>query len=446
VLGAHGYHRIQHELALLTNDMERDHRTLAHGLGLAAQTVADRSGIADAVALLEEANARERRMQISWSAPHEPPRDGASPAARVETASDGSGEWLVSSVPLRLRGSPGTLELREALGQQRSHVAASATRNALIMGEVALLCVIVIAGAAFLFVSRPMRLLLAKVQRIGAGDLGEPLQLAQRDEIGELAREIDTMCRQLADARTRLETETRSRIAAVEQMRHADRLSMVGRLASGLAHELGTPLNVVLAHAGLMARQAPDPTTVKADAEAIVAQAERMANILRQLLDLARRHTPNKQPEDLRSIVGTTLSVIAPIAAKQGIGLQVDAAPTPVIADVDAAQIQQVLANLVMNAIQAQPDGGQVRVRFDGSADGDDAVRVRVEDDGPGIPESTRERIFEPFFTTKDPGEGTGLGLTVSYGIVRDHGGRIDVESVEGEGSAFIVCLPAPQS
>jgi two-component system, NtrC family, sensor kinase len=448
VLGAHGYQRVQRELALLTTDMERDHRTLAHGLALAAQAIADRSGIADAVALLEDANERESRMQITWSAPEAPPRRRAAgqALARVERSPDGSEEWLVSSVPLKLRGTQGTLEMRESLGQQRSYVEANAMRNALIMGEVALLCIIVIVGSGFLFVSRPMRLLLAKVRRIGAGDLSEPLELAQRDEMGELAREINTMCRQLADARARLESETRSRIAAVEQVRHADRLSIVGRLASGLAHELGTPLNVVLAHASIIARQPAESVAATADAEVIIQQAERMASIIRQLLDLARRHTPNKRPEDVRRIVGDTLSVIAPVAAKHGIRLHVDVAPWPVIAEIDAAQIQQVLANLVMNAIQAQPDGGQVRVSIDDADSNGDAVRVRVEDDGPGIPADARERIFEPFFTTKDPGEGTGLGLTVSYGIVTDHGGRIEVESADGEGSAFIVCLPAPQT
>jgi signal transduction histidine kinase len=256
--------------------------------------------------------------------------------------------------------------------------------------------------------------------------------------MGELALEINAMCKQLAEAQSRVEAETRIRIAAVEQMRHADRLSIVGRLASGVAHELGTPLNVVLAHARLIARQQPQNDGA-ADAKVIVEQGERMTSIIRQLLDLARRHTPNKRSEDVRSIVNSTLAVIEPVAAKHGVVLHASSSPHPIMANVDAEQMRQVVANLVMNAIQAQPGGGEVRVRTE-----EDSLemRIRVEDDGSGIPADALDRVFEPFFTTKEPGDGTGLGLTVSYGIVNDHGGRIEVESKQGKGTSFTVLLP----
>jgi signal transduction histidine kinase len=296
-------------------------------------------------------------------------------------------------------------------------------------------------GSAFLFVSRPMRLLVAKLERVGKGDLSRPLVLRQRDEIGELAGAINAMCEQLALALTQLEAEAQRRIAAVEQMRHADRLSIVGQLASGVAHELGTPLNVVLAHARETSRDPYGPAA-GSDAAAIVEQAERMAAIIRQLLDLSRRHTPDKQLEDVGALVGKTFSVLAPVASRHGIELRIEPTAKPVTADVDAGQIQQVLANLVMNAIHSQPRGGRVSARVELSSDAAE-VRIRIEDSGSGIPTEARDRIFEPFFTTKAPGEGTGLGLTVSYGIVNEHGGRIEVESVEGLGSTFTVCLPA---
>ena len=438
VLAIHGYYRIQRESELFMSDMERDHRTLARGLGLAAQVVADRSGIEAAAALLRDANEREARMTIAWVAP-EPGETTRAAAVHAKRVADGE-EWLISSVPLRLRGTPGVLEMRESLAQQQSYVQATAGRNALEMAQVALLCAVVIVGSALLVVGRPMRILLAKVKRIGSGDLGSPVTLPQHDEMGELARALNAMCDQLGQARANLEVETRSRIAAVEQMRHADRLSIVGRLASGVAHELGTPLNVVLAHARLIARQQAPDANVAADAAVIVEQGERMTAIIRQLLDLARRHTPRKRSEDVRSIVNRTVAVIEPVASRGGVALHGESEKAPLIAEVDAEQIRQVVANLLMNAIQAQPHGGVVRVYSEPV--GRSELRICVEDEGVGIVAEDRERIFEPFFTTKAPGDGTGLGLTISYGIVSDHGGRIEVQSSAGTGSAFTVFLP----
>jgi len=309
-----------------------------------------------------------------------------------------------------------------------------------VMGEVALMCVVIIVGSGVVFVGRPMKQLMAKLRKIGAGDLDDPLLLSQRDEMGQLAREINDMCRQLDQARVRVAAETSSRIAAVEQMRHAERLSMVGRLASGVAHELGTPLNVALAHAALIARRQSEGDAAVADAQTIADQCQRMAGIIRQLLDLARPHPINKQAQDVRAVVSGALGVIEPVATKHRVMLNVESAALPIVADIDADQIRQVLNNLVMNAIQAQPDGGAVRVLVEKVSAAE--LRIRIDDSGSGIQPDALERVFEPFFTTKDPGEGTGLGLTVSYGIVRDHGGRIEVESELGKGSAFTVYLP----
>jgi signal transduction histidine kinase len=138
--------------------------------------------------------------------------------------------------------------------------------------------------------------------------------------------------------------------------------------------------------------------------------------------------------------VNSTLAVIEPVAARGGVVLHGESEHTPLIAEVDAEQIRQVVANLLMNAIQAQPQGGVVRVYSEPV--GRSELRICVEDQGVGIVAEDRERIFEPFFTTKAPGDGTGLGLTISYGIVNDHGGRIEVQSAAGTGSAFSVFLP----
>jgi signal transduction histidine kinase len=236
------------------------------------------------------------------------------------------------------------------------------------------------------------------------------------------------------------------------QLRHADRLSTVGSLAAGIAHELGTPLMVVRGRAkrilGRARQEGGD------DALIIVEQADRMAAIIRQLLDYARQRSAVKAPADVAALARETLTMLRPFAAKQSVTLRIDASsatPTPV----DAGQIQQVLANLVMNGVQAMRTGGELLVAIervppgaahpaaDASADpGAEYLRVRVVDQGVGIRPEHLRHVFDPFFTTKDIGEGTGLGLSVTHGIVAEHGGWIDVASEVGVGTTFTVHLP----
>jgi signal transduction histidine kinase len=188
----------------------------------------------------------------------------------------------------------------------------------------------------------------------------------------------------------------------------------------------------------MIARGESEAEEAREDARVIVEQTERMTRIIRQLLDFARRRRPSREPADLRALAGSVLAMLRPIAAERGVEL-VLMEGAPVMAAVDVGQAQQVVTNLVMNAIQAQPDGGRVEVAV--AERGASAVLI-VEDAGRGIPKEVRERMFEPFFTTKDPGEGTGLGLSVVHGIVEEHGGTITVESEPGRGTRLAVELP----
>jgi signal transduction histidine kinase len=296
-----------------------------------------------------------------------------------------------------------------------------------------------------------MTALVSKVERIGRGDVSAPLELPQKDEIGVLASAINVMCEELENQRATNESETRARIAALEQLRHADRLGTVGKLASGIAHELGTPLNVVSARAKMIARGQSKSDDAASDAQVIVEQVDRMTRIIRQLLDFARRRSPKRSSENIRALCAQTLQLLEPLATKNRVSLALDDDGANLTANVDPAQLQQVLTNLVMNAVQAQPDGGAVRVRVVAEsadpppgteADAGERVIVSIEDDGSGIPLEIRDRIFEPFFTTKDVGQGTGLGLSVAYGIVKEHGGWIDVVAGPERGSVFRAHLP----
>jgi signal transduction histidine kinase len=267
--------------------------------------------------------------------------------------------------------------------------------------------------------------------------------------------------RDLRRANAELERAGREKASRLErQLRHADRLSTVGRLAAGIAHELGTPLMVVRGRAKRIVGRARQEGGE--DALIIVEQADRMAAIIRQLLDYARQRGAVKAPTDVAALARETMTLLKPFAAKRCVTLRIDAADaTP--APVDAGQLQQVLANLVMNGIQAMRAGGELLVaiepappgaapqRADPSADPITTggtvppgayLRVRVVDQGVGIQPEHLAHVFDPFFTTKDVGEGTGLGLSVTQGIVAEHGGWIDVASQPGVGTTFTVHLP----
>ncbi len=322
-------------------------------------------------------------------------------------------------------------------------------------------------------VGRPLGQLIAKARRIGDGDLEGPVHLRSHDELAELAENLNTMCVKLAASQAGLRQETAARIAALEQLRHADRLQTVGRLASGIAHELGTPLNVVAGRAGLIGSGKLDSAQIAESAVAIKLEADKMTMIIRQLLDFARSSTPHKAPVDLRSVVRQTIDMLDAIAEKQKVRLIFASDAEEAVAEIDAGQIQQVLTNLTINAIQAMPQGGQVQFVIcccfgpiggmpytpgtmyswsagrhgggspkDGVAGSSAFYCIEVHDQGVGIPAEHIPQLFEPFFTTKEVGAGTGLGLSIAYGIVQEHGGWIDVTSRVGEGSCFTVILP----
>jgi len=262
------------------------------------------------------------------------------------------------------------------------------------------------------------------------------------------------MAESLDAAARRLAAESAARIAALEQLRHADRLTTVGKLASGVAHELGTPLNVVAGRAAMIASgEVKEPEEAASCARIVCQQAERMASIVRQLLDFGRRRGLEKVATDVVALAQQTTGLLEPMAAGRGVRLVgVDGSSAPrIVTQLDPGQMQQALANLVVNGIQATPAGGAVRVQVllreidAGAVDGRRAgsyALLEVDDDGEGIAPDHLATIFDPFFTTKRVGEGSGLGLSVAHGIVEEHGGWIEVQSTPGRGSRFRIWIP----
>jgi two-component system, NtrC family, sensor kinase len=224
-----------------------------------------------------------------------------------------------------------------------------------------------------------------------------------------------------------------------DQLRHADRLATIGELSAGIAHELNEPLGNILGFAQLTAKTAGLPAQASRDIEKIVRATLRAREILRSLMLFARQTQPKKVNVDLNRLVQEGLEFLEARCSRGGVKLSRDLAPDLPEVTADPSQLLQVIVNLVVNALQAMPDGGTLVLR---TLLRDDKVLLMVKDDGAGMSEEVRQQIFVPFFTTKDVGEGTGLGLSVVHGIVTSHGGSIRVESRPGGGTTFEVSLP----
>jgi signal transduction histidine kinase len=319
----------------------------------------------------------------------------------------------------------------------------------------ALAMAILAGGIAWIVVrrmlGRPLSALADYARKIGRGELDERTTVHSRNEVGVLAAEMNAMAGQLSAARRALEEAATERVFLQESLRHGDRLRTVGQLAASLAHELGTPLNTVLGHGRMIERRTEPDDPTHTSAKMIIEQAQRMAGLIRELLDFGRKKTSERVPQDVVLLVQKTWHLLEPIARKTGAEFVLDA-PSAARARVDGGQLLQVLTNLVMNAMQSMPRGGVVRARVrvddvdppaEVRARGARYVHVAIEDHGSGIAQEDLQRVFEPFFTSKGEGEGTGLGLSVAEGIVRAHDGWISIESTVGQGTTVHVFLPS---
>jgi len=227
-----------------------------------------------------------------------------------------------------------------------------------------------------------------------------------------------------------------------QQLRRTERIAELGTLASGMAHEIGTPMNVILGRAEyLMQRVKEEP--IKRGLQTIVTQVERITKVMNQLLSFARRRTPERQALDLRRTIEDNLDIFQDRLARNRVKVETTFAEIFPMVHADTDQMSQVLINLVMNAIHAMPDGGTLRLAL---THANDMARLIVADTGHGIPQEVISKIFDPFFTTKEFGKGTGLGLTVVKGIIEEHNGTIHVESEPGKGTVFTICLPIHQA
>jgi two-component system NtrC family sensor kinase len=463
VMAVHAWVQVRQEVILYESDV----RPKPRGRGFLAmiQSVWRTEGEQRVRELVEEAAGALRDVHTRWVRIDVPPGHRKYPrdleAARTASATgematcivhDADGRTLRTAYLPVQQGHPLVLEATESLDREMAYI--RTTHRTLFATALAIVavCGLIIAAVGRKLVGRPLKALQEQARRMADGDYSVRLDVHQHDEIGELAAEMNTLCDRLIEANRRIAEETAAKLAAFEQLRHSDRLATIGQLAAGVAHELGTPLSVVSGRAQLVAADPGVSNEVRANARIVVEQAARMTEIIRQLLDFSRRRRVQPVPADLRRVVGRMLDLLSAVGGRRAVRFELDAPQEPMMAAVDEAQLQQALTNIVLNGVQAMPQGGRIRVRLTSVRATSPTVReqgerdyrrIDVEDEGGGITPEHLPRIFEPFFTTKGVGEGTGLGLSVAHGIIADHGGWIDVESTIGRGTSFRIYLPA---
>jgi signal transduction histidine kinase len=326
----------------------------------------------------------------------------------------------------------------EAMGRQ-------AVRDVLLrVGAFTAVLALLIAAVLQRQVLKPLAGLAQSIRAVGEGRRGPPLAVKRRDELGELADAFNRMTDRLEEARQRLVDEGEYALDLERQLRRAETLAVAGKLASGIAHEVGTPLNIISGRAEIVLASLPPDHSAREDLERIIHQIDRVSNIVRSLLDSVRLGKLEIQRVPIEFLIGRLLPLLDHLVRKRGIS--VSTALPEDLRDVagDPGRLQQVFLNLLMNAVEATPPDGQITIKaWPSLVDGRSGVSVEIADTGEGIPSDALEEIFEPFFTTKPTGEGTGLGLAISRDIVRDHGGAIVAESIPGRpGATFTVWLP----
>jgi signal transduction histidine kinase len=294
-----------------------------------------------------------------------------------------------------------------------------------------------------LSVTRPIRRLIGGVEDIARGNLKARIPSPGDTEVGELARAFNRMAGRLDEAQEERRRAEESRAQFERQFRHAERLAAVGKLASVIAHEVGTPLHVIAARARHLGRGLAEDDPRQGDVDAIREQVARITRTMKHVLQSSRAIPARFEPVDLGRVVREVARIVGPEYAARSVQLvlSLPAAGLPVV-PADADGLTQVLLNLLTNALAATPAGGRVEVGGTPDVrDGRPGVALAVTDTGTGIAPEHLERIFEPFFSTK-PSGGAGLGLSICRDIVRAHEGAIAVESAPGGGARFSVWLP----
>ncbi len=303
--------------------------------------------------------------------------------------------------------------------------------------------------------SRPINELIERIREIGKGQWEQRIEVTGRDDVSSWAQEFNRMCERLQDSYTRLVKEQQEKLKLEKDLQYSEKLASVGQLAAGLAHEIGTPLNIIVGRAEYLLRRQRGPEEMNENLNIIRSQIDRIAGIVRQLLEFSQRREPALRTVDIPSLLANVQRLLEHQIEEKGVGVELAVLDPLLKIQADPDLLQQIFINLYLNSLYALNVGGIIKIRAEVTHDPDHSLtpanggswlRISFEDNGPGIAAEHIEHVFDPFFTTKDVGEGTGLGLSVTYGIVKDHGGEILVESEPGHFTRFVIHLPISPS
>jgi len=312
---------------------------------------------------------------------------------------------------------------------------------------------VAVGALASRLVSRPIQKLLRGIDDVAKGDLSHVILSERDDEIGQIATRFNDMTFSLRESRGETQRQNEAKLALEQRLGQTEKLATIGQLAAEIAHEVGTPLNVIAGRARSIQKKSKDPEAVEKNAEIVAEQTARITRIIQRLLDFTRRKVgaAGKADVNVNELSLTTMELLAGQFSSAKVRTRLERAEGLPRVPGDADRLQQVMINLLLNAAQAMPEGGSLVVEtalvrrarpgLEGGAE-QAFVAFSVKDTGVGIPADIRDKIFDPFYTTKEGQGGTGLGLAVCSGIVKEHDGWIDVDDGEGSGSVFRVYLP----
>ena len=288
--------------------------------------------------------------------------------------------------------------------------------------------------------SRPVRQLIEASAQVSQGNLSPEIGPVSKSEIGLLQKTFKQMLTSLQ------ERDKRQRVESEIKLLQSEKQASIGKLAGGVAHEINNPLTGVFTFTHMLLRRKDLPEDLRSDLETIAQETERVRKIVKGLLDFSRQIELDREPADVNRLIRHTISLVENQALIKGVSLNFEPGEGLPMITLDRNQMQSVLLNIVINALDATDPGGSITVTsgigVSTSKPGQQGIEILCTDTGCGIPPENLNKLFDPFFTTKEVGHGTGLGLSVSYGIVERHGGTIWVQSKVGKGSTFKVWLP----
>lgn len=470
IVGLYGAYQLRNERADLREAARRDLMLTATALQLSAGHALRDGQAADVREVIQTVEARDATLDVlvfdasgaSIAGGRRQRREGVGDLVGRALAEfdatrgfvlrfDDEDEWpsIVGVFPVGEVGAPssGTLVVVRSLDELQRDL--SSEIHATILALATLLVGLVAAGwvLSFVFVRRPLEDLVRAMRMVRAGDLTAHVGFGRRDELGAAGAEFNAMMGDLADARRRLVHEAETRAAFEARLQHTDKLNTLGQVAAGLAHEIGSPLQVVNGRARALAARADLPGDLRRTAEILAAESDRITRIVQQLLSFARHATPAMTTVQLLPAIRDIVELLQTEAAHRGVHLALRHPASLPTVMADASQMQQVVMNLLTNALRATPAGGRIDVTL--SVAGNTAHDTRepslvitVTDTGHGVPDDLRSRIFEPFFTTQMHQGGTGLGLGIVKAIVEAHGGEVALSTQAGAGTSVTVSLP----